>query len=69
MIWICSNDIDLNTLTALETYLVDWNGVLLVVVSHDQFFMNKVINHLFVFEGDSAVLVYAGSLSEYADCL
>jgi ATP-binding cassette subfamily F protein uup len=48
---------------------VDWNGVLLVVVSHDQFFMNKVINHLFVFEGDSAVLVYAGSLSEYADCL
>jgi ATP-binding cassette subfamily F protein uup len=63
-----SNDIDLNTLTALETYLADWNGVLLVV-SHDRFFTDKVTNHLFVFEGDGAVLDYAGSLSEYADCL
>lgn len=63
-----SNDIDLNTLTALETYLADWNGVLLVV-SHDRFFTDKVTNHLFVFEGDGRVLDYAGSLSEYADCL
>lgn len=63
-----SNDIDLNTLTALETYLADFNGVLLVV-SHDRFFTDKVTNHLFVFEGRGKVLDYAGSLSEYADCL
>jgi ATP-binding cassette subfamily F protein uup len=63
-----SDDIDLNTLTALETYLADWNGVLLVV-SHDRFFTDIVTNHLFAFEGDGAVLNYAGSLFEYADCL
>ena len=58
----------MNTLTALETYLADFNGVLLVV-SHDRFFTDKVTNHLFVFEGNGEVLDYAGSLSEYADCL
>ena len=66
MISIYSNDIDLNTLSALETYLADWNGVLLVV-SHDRFFTDKVTNHLFVFEGNGAVLDYAGSLTEYAE--
>lgn len=63
-----SNDIDLNTLTALETYLEDFNGVL-VVVSHDRYFCDKVTNHLFVFEGNGEVLDYAGSLSEYAEVL
>jgi len=58
----------LNTLTALETYLAEFNGVLLVV-SHDRYFTDKVTNHLFVFEGDGEVLDYAGSLSEYAECL
>lgn len=48
--------------------MADFNGVLLVV-SHDRFFCDKVTNHLFVFEGDGQVLDYAGSLSEYADCL
>jgi ABC transport system ATP-binding/permease protein len=58
----------LNTLNALETYLDDFNGVL-VVVSHDRFFTDKVTNHLFVFEGNGEVKDFAGSLSEYADCL
>mmetsp|Transcript_11656 Transcript_11656/g.15350 ORF Transcript_11656/g.15350 Transcript_11656/m.15350 type:complete len:716 (-) Transcript_11656:9-2156(-) len=63
-----SNDLDLNTLSALETYLNAYSGVL-VVVSHDKFFTDKVTDHLFVFEGDGRVKDYLGSLSEYAECL
>lgn len=63
-----SNDLDLNTLTALEGYLADFTGVL-VIVSHDKFFTDKVTDHLFVFEGNGSVKDYLGSLSEYADCL
>ena len=47
-----SNDLDLQTLSALEEYLTDVYEGCLVVVSHDQFFMNRVAEHLFVFEGD-----------------
>jgi len=63
-----SNDVDLNTLAALENYLDEFKGVL-VVVSHDRFFTDKVTKHLFVFEGNGEVKDYLGSLSEYADCL
>ena len=63
-----SNDIDINTLNALETYLQEFNGVLLIV-SHDRFFTDKVTDHLFIFEGDGVVKDYIGSLSEYAECL
>jgi ABC transport system ATP-binding/permease protein len=63
-----SNDLDLNTLSALERYLEDFDGVL-VIVSHDKFFTDKVTDHLFVFEGNGVVKDYLGSLSEYAECL
>jgi len=63
-----SNDIDLNTLSALESYLEEYNGVL-VVVSHDRFFTDKVTKHLFVLEGDGQIKDYMGTLSEYAECL
>jgi len=63
-----TNDVDLDTLSALETYLAEFNGVL-VIVSHDRFFVDKVTQHLFVFEGDGAVKDYLGSLSDYAECL
>lgn len=63
-----SNDIDLNTLNALERYLQSFNGVL-IVVSHDRFFTDKVTEHLFVFEGNGIVKDYIGTLSEYAECL
>lgn len=63
-----SNDIDINTLAALESYLQEFKGVLLIV-SHDRFFTDKVTDHLFVFEGNGLVKDYMGSLSEYADCL
>lgn len=63
-----TNDVDLDTLAALEGYLAEFNGVL-VIVSHDRFFVDKVTQHLFVFEGDGVVKDYLGSLSDYAECL
>lgn len=63
-----SVDCDLDTLSALETFLADFKGVL-VVVSHDRSFADKVTDHLFVFEGKGIVKDFQGSLSEYASCL
>lgn len=63
-----SVDCDLDTLTALENYLDQFQGVLLVV-SHDRAFADKVTDHLFVFEGDGVVKDFQGSLSEYGSCL
>lgn len=64
-----SSDLDLDTLSALETYLEkNYNGVL-VVVSHDRFFTDKVTNHLFVFEGDGIINDFTGSLTEYSEAL
>jgi ATP-binding cassette subfamily F protein uup len=63
-----TNDVDLDTLSALEGYLAEFNGVL-VIVSHDRYFVDKVTEHLFVFEGDGVVKDYLGSLSDYAETL
>jgi len=63
-----TNDVDLDTLAALEEYLAEFNGVL-VIVSHDRYFVDKVTKHLFVFEGNGVVKDYLGSLSDYAECL
>jgi ATP-binding cassette subfamily F protein uup len=63
-----SVDCDLDTLSALENFLEQFKGVLLVV-SHDRSFADKVTDHLFVFEGDGIVKDFGGSLSEYASCL
>lgn len=63
-----SVDCDLDTLSALESYLTEFKGVLLVV-SHDRAFADKITDHLFVFEGQGVVKDFAGSLSEYASCL
>jgi ATP-binding cassette subfamily F protein uup len=63
-----TNDVDLDTLSALEDYLAEFNGVL-VIVSHDRFFVDKVTEHLFVFEGDGVVKDFLGSLSDYAETL
>lgn len=59
---------DLDTLAALEGYLDQFQGVLLTV-SHDRSFADKVTDHLFVFEGDGVVKDFGGTLSEYASCL
>lgn len=63
-----SVDLDLPTLQALESYLQEFSGVLLVV-SHDRFFADKVTDHLFIFEGNGEVKDFPGSLSEYASTL
>ena len=62
-----SNDLDLKTLLALEEYLLETFDGCLVVVSHDQFFVNKVAEHLFVFEGDGVVRNFQGTYLEYLD--
>jgi ABC transport system ATP-binding/permease protein len=63
-----SVDCDLDTLSAVEAYLDTFEGVL-VVVSHDRAFADKVTEHLFIFEGNGIVKDFQGSLSEYATVL
>jgi ATP-binding cassette subfamily F protein uup len=59
-----TNDFDIVTLNVLETYLSNFSGCL-IVVSHDRFFMDKLVDHLFIFEGDGAVYDFPGNYSEY----
>lgn len=61
-----SNDLDLATLQALEEYLIDWKGCL-VIVSHDNYLVNRVAEHLFLFEGDGIVRDFNGSYDDYLD--
>lgn len=63
-----SVDCDLDTLSALENYLDKFQGVLLVI-SHDRAFADKVTDHIFVFEGDGVIKDFQGTLSEYGSCL
>lgn len=63
-----SADLDLDTVHALEDYLNDFKGVV-IAVSHDRFFADKVTDHLFVFEGNGEVKDFPGTLSEYATTL
>ena len=58
-----TNDLDLLTLNKLEEFLMDFQGCL-IVVSHDRYFMDKLTNHLFVFEGDGQKDEYC-SYSEF----
>lgn len=62
-----SNDLDLLTLSALEDYLTETYKGCLVVVSHDNFFVNAVAEHLFVFEGDGVVRDFQGTYTEYLE--
>ena len=59
-----TNDLDILTLQALEEYLADFAGCVLIV-SHDRFFMDKVVNHLFSFEGAGVVRDFPGSYTLY----
>ena len=59
-----TNDLDILTLQALEEYLADFAGCVLIV-SHDRFFMDKVVNHLFTFEGAGVVRDFPGSYTLY----
>jgi ABC transport system ATP-binding/permease protein len=59
-----TNDLDLPTLEVLETFLQQYQGCLLLV-SHDRYFMDKLVDHLFVFEGAGVVRDFPGNYSEY----
>ena len=59
-----TNDLDVNTLRALEEALEEFGGCA-VVVSHDRWFLDRVATHILAFEGDSQVRWYEGSFSDY----
>jgi len=59
-----TNDLDIMTLNVLEDYLVSFGGCV-VVVSHDRFFMDKIVDHLFVFEGNGVVTDFPGNYTIY----
>ena len=59
-----TNDLDIVTLNILEEFLLDFPGCLLVV-SHDRYFMDKIVDHLFVFKGEGEVLDFPGNYSDY----
>jgi ATP-binding cassette subfamily F protein uup len=59
-----TNDLDVVTLGVLESFLLDFPGCL-VVVSHDRYFMDKIVDHLLVFEGQGAFTDFPGNYSDY----
>jgi ATP-binding cassette subfamily F protein uup len=59
-----TNDLDLPTLSVLENFLSEYPGCLLIV-SHDRYFMDRLVDHLFVFEGDGVVRDFPGNYSAY----
>ncbi len=59
-----TNDLDLPTLTVLENFLSDYKGCLLIV-SHDRYFMDRLTDHLFVFEGEGQIRDFPGNYSQY----
>lgn len=59
-----TNDLDIVTLNVLEEYLQNFGGCL-IIVSHDRFFVDKLVDHLFIFEGKGQVFDFPGNYSEY----
>lgn len=63
-----TNDLDIVTLTILEDYLVHFNGCV-IVISHDRFFLDRIVDHLFVFKGNGEIQDFPGDYSTYRHCL
>lgn len=61
-----TNDLDIVTLQVLEEYLQNFKGCV-IVVSHDRYFMNKVVDHLLVFKGQGDIRDFPGNYSDYRD--
>lgn len=59
-----TNDLDLPTLSVLENFLSEYQGCL-VIVSHDRYFMDRLVDHLFVFEGDGIIKDFPGNYTQY----
>ncbi len=63
-----TNDLDIQTLTILEDYLDEFPGAVLVV-SHDRYFLDRVVEKVFAFEGDGAIKQYVGGYSDYSNAV
>jgi len=61
-----SNDLDIETLVILEDYLENFNGAV-IVVSHDRYFLDKVVDRIFEFQGDGNIKQYVGGYSDYLE--
>ena len=61
-----TNDLDIITLSILENYLAEFKGCL-IVVSHDRFFLDRIVDHLFVFEGEGKIKDFPGNYSDYRE--
>jgi len=59
-----ANDLDIDTLQVLEAFLVDFEGVL-VLVSHDRYLLDRLTDQLFIFEGDGHIRIYNGNYADY----
>ena len=63
-----TNDLDIMTLAVLEDYLAGFKGCV-IVVSHDRFFLDRIVDHLFVFRGNGDVRDFPGDYSTYRHCV
>ncbi|MDG5767122.1 ABC-F family ATP-binding cassette domain-containing protein [Balneolales bacterium ANBcel1] len=63
-----TNDLDLDTLNRLEDFLMNFGGCL-IIVSHDRFFMDKLVQHYFIFEGNGVIRDFNGTYREYREKL
>lgn len=63
-----TNDLDLPTLGVLENFLSEFAGCI-IIVSHDRYFMDRLVNHLFVFEGNGVIRDFPGNYSQYREAL
>ncbi|MCD7971809.1 MAG: ABC-F family ATP-binding cassette domain-containing protein [Candidatus Azobacteroides sp.] len=61
-----TNDLDIVTLNVLEEYLKDFKGCV-IVISHDRYFMDKVVDHLLVFKGNAEIKDFPGNYTDYRD--
>ena len=61
-----TNDLDIITLGLLEEYLASFSGCV-IVISHDRFFLDSIVDHLFVFEGDGVIRDFPGNYTEYRE--
>ena len=63
-----TNDLDLQTLRTLEEFLMEFPGCILIV-SHDRYFMDRMVDHLFAFEGNAVIRDYPGNYSQYRQAI
>lgn len=61
-----TNDLDLPTLTVLENFLLNFQGCV-IIVSHDRYFMDRIVDHVLAFEGEGKIRDFVGNFSEYRE--